>query len=227
MNDPESTFDPEILQARWVLHGIDAERLVEQAILALKKGYSGLALQQLARSYKPTHAEFETLPQKAFAEMGLKEITRDQAVSILIAKGIPPTCNTISELRLAFPGFMDHWRKHVEEWGGEPAGSFNDMAQFVHFVVEDLYEKGRLAETRQVFQLLEKLFVEGGEDEKGLIGYGFFETLQCVASWRPYGNRAFEEFLGTTSKQVWADLKEMWRGKNSLMEVMRAERKSQ
>ena len=57
-----------------------------------------------------------------------------------------------------------------------------DMAEFVHFVVEDLYEKGNLGETRRVFDLLEKLLVEADEETRNLIGLGFFEDLQNFAS---------------------------------------------
>lgn len=101
-----------------------------------------------------------------------------------------------------------------------------DMAEFVHFVVEDVYEKGNLDETRRVFQLLEKLLVEADQETRDLIGYGFFETLQNFASWRADGNKAYEQFFGPTSKQVWSELQAMWSGKSNLMDVLRAERKN-
>jgi hypothetical protein len=36
-----------------------------------------------------------------------------------------------------FPGFRSRWEKHLELWKGEPAGGYNDISQFAHFVVED------------------------------------------------------------------------------------------
>ena len=138
----------------------------------------------------------------------------------------PPNSPVISTLRKAFPDFSDRWEKHVAWWGGKPAGSYMDMAEFVQFVVEDLYEKGNLDETRRVFDLLEKLLAEADQETRNLIGLGFFETLQNFASWRPSGNKAYEQFFGPTSMQVWSELKRMWAGKSSLMDVIRAEQKT-
>jgi hypothetical protein len=138
----------------------------------------------------------------------------------------PSTSGIISALRQAFPDFSDRWEKHVAWWGGKPAGSYMDMAEFVHFVVEDVYEKGNLDETRSIFQLLEKLLVEANQETRNLIGLGFFETLQNFASWRPGGNKSYEQFFGPMSKQIWSELQAMWAGKSSLMDVIRAEQKT-
>jgi hypothetical protein len=133
---------------------------------------------------------------------------------------------TISVLREAFPRFSDRWEKHVALWRGEPAGSYNDMAEFVRFVVEDLYEKGDVDETRRFFELMEKLLAGANEDTRGLIAFGFFENLQNCASWRPGGNKVYAQFFGPLSLQIWSELRAMWRGKSSLMDVIRAERKA-
>jgi hypothetical protein len=63
------------------------------------------------------------------------------------------------------------------------------MAEFVHFVVEDLYEKGNLNEMRRVFDCLERLFTESNQATRDLIGLGFFETspkLRVVATLRQH-----------------------------------------
>jgi hypothetical protein len=144
----------------------------------------------------------------------------------MISRGELATSRTISALREAFPQFSERWTRYIESWGGKPPGSYLDMAEFVHFVVEDLYEKRSLDETRRAFQVLDKLFVEGDQSTRDLVGFGFFETLPCVASWQPYGSRVFEEFLGPMSKQVWNEIQRKWAGKSNLMDVIRAERKN-
>jgi hypothetical protein len=40
------------------------------------------------------------------------------------------------------------------------------------------------------------------------------------------GNKVYEQFLGSISKQIWTELQVMWQGKSSLMDVIRAERKN-
>ena len=99
------------------------------------------------------------------------------------------------------------------------------MAEFVQFVVEDVYEKGNLNETRRVFEHLERLLAEADQETRNLIGLGFFEALQNFASWRPHGNKVYEQFFGPMSRRAWDELQTMWAGKSSLMDVIRAEQK--
>jgi hypothetical protein len=226
MNGLGSNLDPELLQARWVLGGIEPEQLVAIAVSALEQGFDGTALQQLAGLSRPTLSDLGTLPERVFAAMGLKPINQDEAVARLLARGEPFTSAVISALRQAFPEFEERWKKHVASWGGNSAGSYNDMGEFVHFVIEDLDEKGKLDETRRVFQVLENLLVEGDRETRDLIGLGFFEALQNVASHRPQGNKVYEQFVGPMSRKVWNELQKMWAGKSSLMDVIRAEQKN-
>ena len=224
MDGSEREFDPKLIQARWVIGGISPEELVEYAGCALGQGYDGSALQQLAGLVKPTLRELGTLPQRAFANMGLFAMSEDEATAYVISCGERPISGTVAALLEAFPRFSERWRKHIASWGGKPAGSYNDMAEFVHFVVEDLFEKGDLDEIRRVFQFLENFFVVGDQETRDLIGIGFFESLQNFASRRAYGNKVFEQFLGPMSKQVWAEIQQVWAGKSSLMDVIRSER---
>lgn len=224
MSAPEEKFDPQLLQARWVLGGINAADLPQYAVLALQQGFDCTALRQLAGLVKPTRADLEGLPDKVFLQLGLKPMEREQAVSFLIARGIPPVTPTIATLLKSFPEISDRWKEHIAFWGGEKGGDYLDMAEFVHFVVEDLYESGKRDEVARFFQLLEDLLSDADEDVNNLIALGFFETLQNFASWRPYGNKVFQEFLGPKSKEIWKQIERIWAGKNSLADVIRAER---
>lgn len=226
MSGSGCNFDPELLQARWVLGGIEPEQFVAIAVSALKQGFDGTALQQIAGLFRPTLGDLGTLPEKFFADMGLKPINQNEAVARLLARGEPTTSPVISALRQAFPDFGERWKKYVASWGGNPAGSCNDMAEFVHFVIEDLHEKGKLDETRRAFQLLEKHLLDADQKTRDIMGLGFFETLQNVASHRPHGNKEYEQYFGPMSKKVWSELQKMWAGKSSLMDVIRAEEKN-
>ena len=137
-----------------------------------------------------------------------------------------PDTRVVASLLEGFPDFAKHWEKYVASWGGKAPGSYMDMAEFVHFVVQDLYEKGNLDETRRAFQFLEQLLTGSDQATRNLVGLGFFETLQNFASWRPGGNKVYEQFFGPISKQIWRELQAMWSGKSSLMDVIRAERKN-
>jgi hypothetical protein len=52
-----------------------------------------------------------------------------------------------------FPRFRPRWEKHPELWKGKSAGSYNDIAEFAHFVVKDLYPNGNSADPQRAFDL--------------------------------------------------------------------------
>lgn len=216
-------LDFQLLQARWVLGGIEPEEFIRLAVSAVEQGFGGSALQQLASLSQATSRDLGGLPSKVFADLGLKRIDKDEALAVLIERGLPPTSPVVLTLRQSFPAFANRWKEHVAWWGGNPVGSYNDMAEFVHFVVKDLYEMENLAETQRVFSLLEDLLIEANEETRNLIGLGFFETLQNFASWRPGGNKVYEQFFGPLSQRIWSELQVMWEGKSNLMDVIRAE----
>ena len=75
----------------------------------------------------------------------------------------------------------------------------------------------------RAFQAAEDLLVEGDSNVQQIAALGILETLQCAASWKSYGNRVFIQWLGPKSRTEWDELVEVWRGKNSLADVVRAE----
>jgi hypothetical protein len=227
MAGSKDNLDVQLLQAKWVLGGVESEQLVQAAVLALEQGFDGAALQQLAGLSQPDSGDLGTLPARAFAEMGLSSISEDAAVSFLLDHDEPRTNPIISNFRQAFPNFLQRWRNYIAVEGGNSCGSYIDMAEVVRFVVEDVYEKGTLDETRRIFQFLEQQLPGADEETRNLIGLGFFETLQCFASWRQGGNRVYEQFLGPISRGMWVDLQRMWDSKSSLADVIRAEREAE
>jgi hypothetical protein len=125
-----------------------------------------------------------------------------------------------------FPGFAPTWKKHRELWGDEEAGIYIDIGEFAHFVI-DAYERGETGVVVVAFATIEDFLINGDEEVQGAASIGFLEDVQNNASWRPFGPSAFVPFLGPRSKQAWAEIKEMWRGKHSLADVIRAERRAQ
>jgi len=89
--------------------------------------------------------------------------------------------------------------------------------------VVDLFETGRGEEIRLAFELTERLIAAGPDAEKRAATVGFLETVQNVASHRECGSAVFEQFLGPMSREAWAELNELWRGKMSLAEVVASE----
>jgi hypothetical protein len=124
------------------------------------------------------------------------------------------------------PGFLPTWKKHKALWQGQEAGIFNDLGEFATYIV-DSYEAHDIGPVVAAFEIAEQLLSDGDEEVRGVAEIGFLETVQIIASNRPFGPEVFTQWLGPKSKDAWAEIIEMWRGKRSLMEVIRAEKASQ
>lgn len=106
-----------------------------------------------------------------------------------------------------------------------PADEVSDrrwMAELASHVV-DLQETARPEEVDPAFRLAENLITAGSNGERDAAVLGFLETVQNVASHRKCGAEAFHKFLGPASLSAWAHLKNVWRGKATLAEVVAAE----
>jgi hypothetical protein len=205
---PADDFNPEMLQIRWVLGALRPEELPVQATLALQHGFDGTALRQLAGLVRPTVRDLESLPNRAFAEMGLSAIDKEQAATSLISRDLPRVSNTISVLLKSFPNLHERWKKHVVNWRGESAGSYNDIEEFVPFVIQDLYRGGNQAELSRFFTTLEDILSSSDPETRNLIA-SFFERLQNEAP-PPHRGNVFKEFLGTRSREMWQKLQATW-----------------
>jgi hypothetical protein len=132
----------------------------------------------------------------------------------------------VPRLLQACPTAQRAWDEHVAWWGTEDRGIYNDVAVLAHHVVVSLKSR----DTRKFdafFRVLEELLVTGDPDTRAVAVNGLIEDLQNIASHEPPGYQAFERWLHPTSRRAWADVERLWSGKESLMDVVRAERQDE
>lgn len=122
-----------------------------------------------------------------------------------------------------FPRFAVAWAKYLADWGGESCGPYLDIAEFAHFVDKELFTGGEHEEIRRAFLVLDRLFIEGDEPTRDLIGIGFVEDLQNILSWRTNGHSTVIPILPPTLLKVWGQIEKQWAGHGNLMEVIEAE----
>ncbi|MDO8635002.1 MAG: hypothetical protein Q7R34_01980 [Dehalococcoidia bacterium] len=121
------------------------------------------------------------------------------------------------------PGFKSRWEKHLKSWAGEPAGIYNDIAEFAHYVV-DSYDTNQTAWYHGFFDLIERMIAVGNEHMKELATIGFLEDIQTISSWKPHKGQIFVQYLGPKSKEAWVSIDELWRKHGgSLANIIRAE----
>ncbi|MGH7079812.1 MAG: DUF7674 family protein [Acetobacteraceae bacterium] len=124
------------------------------------------------------------------------------------------------------PAFAPEWEKHRDFWVGEEAGIFNDIGAFAHFVV-DAYERRDIQSVDAAFEVIEYFLDAGDEEVRAAASIGFLEDVQNIASHQVFGSSVFLKWLGPKSKLAWTEIEEMWRGKRSLADVVRAERSAE
>jgi hypothetical protein len=138
----------------------------------------------------------------------------------------------------ASPPFADRWTEWLAFWEDDdessrpesatlenPRGYYNDIAQFAHYLVER-FESGEISDFPKVFELVEVLLSGSNDYVRDLIVIGLIEDLQTISSNRPIGRDAILPWCGTLASENWVQITEMWRGKGSLADVIRAEQRS-
>lgn len=126
----------------------------------------------------------------------------------------------------ACPGALKDWEEFQEEWKDEEMPAYFGMAVFSGHVVE-LLKRGETESFTEVFEVIERLIVEGDEEVRSLAIVGFIESLQNQASWTEKGDQVFLPWLKPKTRAAWFELEELWRGENSLMDVIRKVRRQQ
>ena len=140
--------------------------------------------------------------------LGLYMITKAEIIPLLLK---------------ACPGFQPMWQAHLDWWGNEEPGGFNDAAEFALYLVES-YERGQTSEFTAEFETIERILNEGNQEAREIAAIGIIEDLQTIGSNHVCGADVFLEWLGPTSRAAWDQIERMWEGKRSLMDVIRAER---
>lgn len=85
-------------------------------------------------------------------------------------------------------------------------------------------EREQYEEKRRAFLWLEKLFAEGDQGTRNLVGLVFLKPCRFSLLGDPRVNKFFEQYLGPMSKQRWKEIQRQWAVKSNLMDVIRSER---
>jgi len=133
---------------------------------------------------------------------------------------------TVDELVPEFlarcPGLKSDWDRHLEFWGDEERGTFNDMAVIAHYLVA-CYEQQQLNEFPAAFSLLERCFADGDDQAKEAATIGIIEDIQNISSNREFGPQVFESWLGPQTKKAWDQLAAAWRDVSDMADMLRKE----
>ena len=105
----------------------------------------------------------------------------------------------------AAPDFRPRWEAFVRSLENQEEVSmhtYTAMGELAQFIVES-YEADQTAAFPDIFCIVEQ-YLETGDDElANLVQVGLFESLQNIASHRPFGFKVFEQWLGPRALLLW------------------------
>ena len=79
------------------------------------------------------------------------------------------------------PAFDERWQAHLCYWDDEEAGLCNDVAEFSRYVM-DLVRTDELANLPAIFDLVERLMIDGDNEVQDAVATCFLENLLNAAA---------------------------------------------
>lgn len=105
----------------------------------------------------------------------------------------------------ACPDFQASWDAHLEWWGLDQPGLYNDLAAFAQFLLGAL-ESGRTDCFARVFAAIERLLSDGEPYVQDATAAGFLEELLGGAASERVAPSRFASWLGPAARDAWAEL---------------------
>jgi len=123
-------------------------------------------------------------------------ITKEQVVPLLLE---------------ACPSFTEKWEEYSAFYGNEYL-LYIDFGECAHHLVE-LHKANRTDEFPAVFEVIERLHLEGDAYVKEAATIGMLEGIQNVAGNNGINPEEFCRYLKPESAKWWRQLNEFWEGK--------------
>jgi hypothetical protein len=111
----------------------------------------------------------------------------------------------------ACPSFTEKWEEHRAFYDDEDL-LYVDLGEFAHHLVE-LHKTNQTSEFPAVFDVIERLHLEGDAYVKEAATIGMLEGIQNVAGNTGANPEVFVQYLKPESAKWWRQLNDFWDGK--------------
>jgi len=112
----------------------------------------------------------------------------------------------------ACPSYQARWQLYCGHSTYEPGLLYLDLADFADHLV-GLLRGNNTEEFKQVFEVIERMHLDGDEYVREAATIGALEGIQNIAGNSGVDPERFVRFLGKTSKRRWKKLNDFWDGK--------------
>ncbi len=110
----------------------------------------------------------------------------------------------------ACPSFTAKWEEHRAYYDNEDL-LYIDLGEFAHHLIE-LHKTNQTEELPAVFDVIEKLHIEGEAYVKEAATIGMLEAIQNVAGNNGINPEEFTCYLKPESAKWWRELNDFWNG---------------
>jgi hypothetical protein len=110
----------------------------------------------------------------------------------------------------ASPSFTERWKAHRAFYEEELL--YPGLGEFAHHLVE-LHKANRIDEFPAVFNVIERMHLEGGHNVREAATIGMLEGIQNVAGNSGIEPEEFVQYLEPESLKWWRQLNDFWKPK--------------
>jgi hypothetical protein len=121
-------------------------------------------------------------------------IAKDEVMPLLVA---------------ACPSFREPWKRYLACPSYQEGLLYVDLSEFAHHLVE-LMETGSTQEFPAVFEVVERLHIDGDSFVKQAATVGLLEGIQNIASHTDIDPESFVSHLKHESANRWKELNDLW-----------------
>jgi len=105
-------------------------------------------------------------------------------------------------------------------------GIYMDLDTVADYVLSCCFEKKDTSSIAIIFEIVERCINEGDQQTRDAAIIGFIETIWLGAIRKPSGMDVVLPWLGPMSRRGLAEVQAAWKGKSSLADVIRDERRA-
>ena len=111
----------------------------------------------------------------------------------------------------ACPSFTERWKDHRAFYGDDHL-LYIDLGELAHHLIE-LHKSNRTDEFAAVFEVIERLHLDGDAYVKEAATIGMLEGIQNIAGNSDVNPEEFAGYLKPESAKWWQRLNDFWEGK--------------
>ncbi len=107
------------------------------------------------------------------------------------------------------PGFAGQWEAFQADWKDEEAPLYVVLGDFARYLI-DKHEKGETSDFDAIFNVVERLHIDGDAYVQNAVAVGLLEGMQNSMRANDSNPEVFVEYLQAATRESWNKLNTFW-----------------